>query len=352
MDKKNIMVFRFSAMGDVAMSVPVLKAVTEQNEGVKIIMVSRPFFAPLFKDLPEVDFVPADFKNKYKGITGLLKLYKDLKKYPAGYLADLHDVLRTKILRKLFVLNGKKIAHIDKGRKEKKALTREKNKIFKALKSTHERYADVFRKLGFEVDLSQVDFLEKPALSSHVSLFLENFKEGKLIGIAPFAAHEGKQYPLEKIKEVIRLLLEKDPELNILLLGGGKEEKKKLDELEKINRNRVVNIAGIFPFEEELQIISRLDSLLSMDSGNGHLAALYGVPVISLWGATHPFAGFVPFGQAKENQILPDRKKYPQLPVSIYGNKTFEGFEKVWDDIKEEEVVRRLLSPRKPVNFV
>ncbi len=342
--QKKIMVFRFSAMGDVAMSVPVIKAVLEQNEEVEIQVVSRVFFAPFFGLLPEVEFIPVDFKKEYKGIPGLIKLFKKLKAENPDVIADLHDVLRSRFLRVLFSLTGKKVFSIDKGRKEKRALTREKNKILKSLKTTHERYADVFRKMGFEVDLSKATPIEKPEMSAQVELFFQTFEGDKIIGIAPFAAHEGKQYPMDKIKKVIELLLEEDKEINIILFGGGKEEKKKLDELEKINRNRTVNVTGIFSLEEELQIISRLDKMLSMDSGNGHLAALFGVPIVTIWGATHPYAGFAPFGQPEKNQILPDIQKFPQLPTSIYGNKIFENFKQIWDTIPEEKVVKSLLS--------
>jgi len=343
MNGKKIMVFRFSAMGDVAMVVPVLKALIEQNE-VEVTMVSRAFFAPFFQPLPNLEFIGVDLKNDYKGLGGLFSLYRKLKKMNPDAVSDLHDVLRTKVLRSFFKISGTKVKKIDKGRKEKKALTREKNKILILLQSTHERYADVFRKLGFSLDLSKVEALPTPKMSPQVSLFFQTFEGKKMIGIAPFAAHKGKQYPFEKIKEVIKILLEADTEINIILFGGGEEEKRNLSELEKINRNRIVNIAGVFSLEEELQILSRLNVLLSMDSGNAHMAALYGVPVVTIWGATHPYAGFAPFNQKKVNQLLPDLKKYPQLPTSVYGNKIFPGFDKIWDDIPAKSVAKKLLD--------
>jgi len=344
MNKKKIMVFRFSAMGDVAMTVRVIKALTEQNNNIQVQLVSRGFFAPFFKNLPNIEFIPVDFKKEHKGFGGLLKLFRVLKKKKPDGIADLHDVLRTKVLRSLFKISGTKVKSINKGRKEKKALTRQKNRRLLPLKTTHERYADVFRKLGFSVDLSRVSPLEKPEMSAQVELFFQTFEGSKIIGVAPFAAHQGKQYPLEKIKKTIELLLAKEKKASIILFGGGKEEKKKLDELEKVNRNRVVNITGIFSLEEELQLISRLDLMLSMDSGNAHMAALYGVPVITIWGATHPYAGFAPFGQKERQQLIPDLTKHPELPTSVYGNKTFKDFEKIWDDISEEKVVNSILE--------
>jgi len=337
------MVLRLSAMGDVAMTVPVLQALHQSHPDLEIIMVSKPFFAPLFKDLPNVKFIGVDVNKQYKGFFGLYRLFRFLKQQQPAAIADLHDVLRTKVVRLFFKANGYKVAVINKGRQEKNALTRAQNKVFAQLKTTHERYADVFRNLGFEIDFKTVKPL-KPALSNQADLFLQTFEGQNLVGIAPFAAHKGKQYPLDKIKAVIRQLLDADAQINILLFGGGAKEKAMLDDLEKINRNRVVNLAGVFSFEEELQVISRLNLMLSMDSGNGHLAALFGVPVISVWGATHPYAGFVPFNQPKDRQITPDLKKFPQLPTSVYGNKTFDGFEQVWETISPDFMTKKILE--------
>jgi ADP-heptose:LPS heptosyltransferase len=243
-------------------------------------------------------------------------------------------------LRIFFKLSGYKVAVINKGRKEKKALTALKNKTLKPLKSTHQRYADVFEKLGVSAKIILDTNTSVNNLSVQVQLFLQTFESKKLIGIAPFAAHTGKQYPLDKIEEVIEQILEKDKQVNILLFGGGETEKKKLDQLEKINRNRIVNVAGMFNFSEELQLISQLNLMLSMDSGNGHLAAMLNVPVVTIWGATHPYAGFAPLGQKNTQQILPDLKQFPQLPTSVYGNKIFEGFEAVWNTIPTKKVTQ------------
>ncbi len=338
------MVFRFSAMGDVAMTVPVLKAVLEQNPSLEIVMVSRAFYAPFFKDLPRTKFVGINLKTDYKGLPGIFRLFKKLRTEQPDAIADLHDVLRTKILNLFFKISGFKVAVIRKGRKEKRALTQQKNKVFIPLKSTHERYADVFRTLGYKVDLNKNLPVPKPVLSKPVELFLQTFAGQPVIGIAPFAAHEGKQYPLEKLRKVLEIVLEKHPEVNILLFGGGEKEKKALEGLEKINRNRIVNLVGVFNFDEELQLISRLKLMLSMDSGNGHLAALYQVPVVTIWGATHPYAGFAPFQQPADYQLIPDRDKFPQLPTSVYGNKVFPGFEAVWDTITPEKISDKILN--------
>ena len=79
-----------------------------------------------------------------------------------------------------------------------------------------------------------------------------------------------------------------------------------------------------------------------MDSANGHLAANYGVPVITLWGVTHPYAGFYPFQQPETNWLLSDRGKYPLIPTSVYGNKVPKGYENVMNTISETDVLLKI----------
>ena len=94
--------------------------------------------------------------------------------------------------------------------------------------------------------------------------------------------------------------------------------------------------------EQELAIISNLDVMLSMDSGNAHIAAMLGVKVITLWGATHPYTGFKPFNQPDDNCITSDREKFPLLPTSVYGNKQVEGYENAMRTILPEKVVTKI----------
>lgn len=98
----------------------------------------------------------------------------------------------------------------------------------------------------------------------------------------------------------------------------------------------------LFSLEEELSLISNLDLMVSMDSANGHLAAMFGIPVLTLWGITHPFAGFIPFHQPMENQLLSDRAKYPLIPTSVYGNKCPQGYENAIQTIAPMTIVERI----------
>jgi ADP-heptose:LPS heptosyltransferase len=142
------------------------------------------------------------------------------------------------------------------------------------------------------------------------------------------------------MKEVIDTLAQ-NQEHTILLFGGGQNEKEQLQNLAG-DKNNVINMAGKIPFQEELDLISNLDVMLSMDSGNGHIAAMLGVPVVTLWGATHPYAGFLPFNQTLDNALVSDRNQYPQLPTSVYGNKKVAGYENAMRTILPEQVVARI----------
>lgn len=337
----HILVIRLSALGDVAMTVPVIRAFIKQHPSVKITVLSKPFLKPLFSDLENVTFYAADVKGKHKSFTGIYKLFKELKKQNFTAIADLHNVLRSIILRTFFKLSSIKTAYINKGRVEKKALTRSKNKIFKQLKTSHERYADVFRNLGYKLDLLNPAFPVKQNLTSEI-IKLTGIKKQSWIGIAPFAQYQSKMYPLSLMKKVIEELSE-NTSYKILLFGGGKKEIDLLNEISISNKN-TINIAGKLSLEKELALISNLDIMLSMDSGNAHFAAMLGVKTVTIWGITHPFAGFAPFNQPLTNCMLPNLEKYPNIPCSIYGNKVCEGYENVMESISPKKVVNKILE--------
>jgi ADP-heptose:LPS heptosyltransferase len=330
---KHIVVIRLSAMGDVAMTVPVLRALIEQYPQLKITVLTRAFFFPFFRDLPNVSLFPIDIKGKHKGVFGLFKLSKELKALGIDAVADLHNVLRSNILKLYFF--GKPFIQINKGRAEKKALT--SGKRFQQLKTTHQRYAEVFQKLGFPIDLNNPSFPNPKTLSPKVSDIVGT-KSGKWVGIAPFAAHESKMYPLELMKDVIKTL---SKDYKIILFGGGKNEIALLNDVERNNAN-VVNSAGKLTLDEELDVISNLDAMLSMDSGNAHLAAMLGVKVITIWGVTHPFAGFAPFNQPEDYALLADKNIFPKIPTSIYGNSYPKGYEHAAGSISPKTIIDKM----------
>lgn len=330
---------RLSAMGDVAMTVPVLRALLAQHPEVRVTVISRPFFAPFFKDLPRTDFFAFDAHKRHKGVLGLVQLYRDLKPLQIDYFADLHNVLRSKFIRSQFALRGTKTAATDKGRAEKKALTRAQNKVFKPLQTMFERHAQTFAQLGFEIDLSHPVFPQRELSPETISV--TGSKTQKWIGMAPFAQYVSKVYPQDLMREVVAGLAQVPQ--NKIFLFGARDEVPPLQNLAE-NFENVQIIAGKLSLEQELELMANLDVMLSMDSGNAHLAAMFGVPVVTLWGATHPYAGFLPFGQPIENALTADRNQYPLLPTSVYGNKVFPGYEEAMRTIAPQKVVQKIES--------
>ena len=336
---KHILVIRLSAMGDVAMTVPVLRALLLQHPGVKITVLSREFFRPFFEEMANVNFVAADVKGRHKGFWGLFRLFREIRKLKIDAVADLHNVLRSKIITNLFSISGAKTATTDKARAEKKALTRAENKVFAPLKPIVQRHAETFEKLGFPVDLSNPQLPKTPAITGEVRKIAGD-KTGKWIGVAPFAQHQGKVYPAELMQEVISELAS-NPHHKIFLFGGGEAEQKQLENFAKGLQNVGV-AAGKLTFRDELSLIANLDVMLSMDSSNAHIAAMYGVKTVTLWGATHPYAGFIPFHQPENHQITADRKQFPLLPTSVYGNKIVPEYEGAMRTIKPVLVVNKI----------
>lgn len=324
---RHLLVFRFSAMGDVAMTVPVLKQVLEQNPDTRLTVVSSSFLAPFFTGIERLSFYPVELNGKHKGLGGMLRLFNELiKDKTITGVADLHNVLRTQLLSVLFKLTGYKLATIDKGRSEKKKLLLHQTKELKPLKSTFHRYASVFSALGLQIELQEPTYVSKKGNGT------------RKIGIAPFAQYAEKMYPLSQMEKLIELL-SRQQEIEVLLFGGRGEEANQLEAIAG-KYARVTNMAGRFSLAEELGEIARLDLMISMDSANMHLASNKEIPVISIWGATHPFAGFKGWGQPLSNSV---QANLDCRPCSVFGNKKCH---------RGDLACMNLISPQEIINKV
>ncbi|MBT8219366.1 MAG: glycosyltransferase family 9 protein [Bacteroidia bacterium] len=318
-----------SAMGDVAMTIPVLRVLLATYPHLQITVLTRALFIPLFEEFEQVHMIIPDLKKKHKGILGLYRLSKELSTLSIDYVADLHDVLRSKILRYFLAWKSIPIAVIDKGRAQKKQLTQNKKKQLIPLRSTHQRYADVFESSGYPVNLQEHRYPPKqdvhPSTMDLIQLLLADHPlYENWIGIAPFAKHSGKSYPIDLMEEVIEDLA--GEKVLIFLFGGGPEESLILQSIDNFYPN-VISIAGKLNLSDEINLISGLQVMISMDSANMHLASNVNTRVISLWGATHPCLGFYGFDQHPEDALLPNPELYPNLPSSVYGNKIFPKYE-------------------------
>lgn len=315
-----ILITRFSALGDVALLVPVIKKFTEAYPQHEVMVVSRGFLKPLFEPL-SILFFEADIFGKHKGISGLWKLHREVKaSFKPDVVLDMHAVLRTYALGNFFKLSGVSVHRIDKGRPEKKALTAKTGKQLKPLPHTTVRYASVFEKAGFKFNFDPKETPNIVYRSAEADTFIKTELENppKTIGIAPFAYHKGKTWPADKMKAAIEALAEDG--FDILLFGGpGDADALSVWSYELPN---TINLAGRFGLATELAIMSSLRFFVAMDSSNMHFAALVGIPVISIWGATHPFAGFGPLGEKQADGYFQlTHEALGCRPCSVFGNK-------------------------------
>jgi ADP-heptose:LPS heptosyltransferase len=284
-------------MGDVALLVPVVKALTQTYKDVEVTVVTRPKFGPMFFDMERVNVFPADVDYTYTGVLGTRDLFgKLLRKGPYDVVMDMHDHIRTILLRGLFKIFGAKVVVFDKGRPDKKAFTRRENKKTDPLPHTVERYRLAFEKAGFPIAIGEPPYLSLSESIQNASgwfTYKKSMEDDRWVGIAPFAAHKSKIWPLENYPKLIEQISKMMP-VKFFLFGGGEKEIKYFEGLKQQFPDHVEVIAGQLKLRQEIALMKHLDLMLCVDSSNMHLAALAGVPLLSVWGGTHPDVGFGP----------------------------------------------------------
>ena len=336
---KNVLIIRFSAIGDVVMMLPIVHSVAEVYPDTQFTVLSQKRFAPIFAMMPaNVTFMGVNLKQDYNGISGIKKLHKELKKLHFDAVANLHGVLRTNMLSAMFALGSHtKVRSIKKKRLLRNRLVRRHCKNLTPQPSTVYKYCTVLEKLGFHFDINfKSVFGNTKGNLSHIES-VTGKKECHWIGIAPFAAHKGKIYPLEKMEQVVAELCKK-AHTKVFLFAYGKEQEQIKSWIEKYPSITV--IGGQLNMQEELILMNHLDVMLAMDSSNTHLASIAGCRVISVWGATHPAAGFAGFGQKETDAIQVDMAC---RPCSIYGKKPCRyGDYRCMYSIKPETIIEKI----------
>jgi ADP-heptose:LPS heptosyltransferase len=313
---KHILIIRQSSMGDVAIMVPVVRALRKKYPELRITVLTRPFFAPFFRGIHNMRFFHLNLKFRHKGVWGLFRLAYDAKKDGVDAVADMQGNTTSRIIRGLLKLKRCRTAHIDKGIVSKRRLCRRGYQNFHQLTTTVERYADVLRDLGFE--LTPQPEIEMSLPVPLAINYLHGKKTGPWIGIAPFAKYDTKVYPIEQMERVAASIA--DRAQKVFIFGGGAEERRLADQIAS-QRENIISVIGVMGLGDELNLMANLDVMLTMDSVAMQMGSLVGTPVVSVWGATHPYAGFYGLGQ--------DPSWLVQLPMecrpcSVVGDKPCE----------------------------
>lgn len=318
--RQRIAIMRLSALGDVALTVPVLYCLLRDYPELHVTLITRGAFAPLVAGLDRVTLFAPDLQGRHKGLLGLRRMAADLEAQhgPHDTFVDWHDVTRSQVVRTVLRLRGVRIAVLDKGRRAKKENTRRGHLPPQPLPHTTERYAQALAEAGWPVQLRDYRPVSRPA-TERIAAFAERHIQGqKCIGIAPFAQHQPKAYPLQRMAQVIESLTQAG--VNVLLFGGGAQERQAAEALAAPHK-KVHSVIGSFTLSEELALMQQLPLLLSMDSSNMHLARLVGTKTASIWGATHSYNGFGAWDDDGALRFEVPVATLPCRPCSVYGNK-------------------------------
>lgn len=319
----NVLLARFSAFGDVAMTIPVVYSACRCYPDVHFVMVTRPAMTGMFVEAPDnLTVIGADIHDRYRGVRGISRLVQELcARWRFDAFIDLHDVLRTRLMGLLCRLRGIPVKRLNKGRARKRALTRRRNKVMLPLISQRARYREAFFKAGLPLT-DRFDGLFGGRGKADPGLFARitppKRRGERWVGIAPFAAHAGKIYPIDRMERVVEALAAR-PDTHIFLFGGAGDEAETLNGWAAKHPQTVTCLAGKkYGFGAELALLNHIDVMVSMDSANMHLASIAGAPTVSVWGATHPYCGFKGWRQADTDMVqLPMTCR----PCSVFGQK-------------------------------
>lgn len=299
----HVLVYRLSALGDVAMMIPAIYSCAHQWKDTTFHVVTAAFCAQLFINAPaNVVLHPIE-----KPVS-TWRVLKALRKMKIDAVADLHNVLRSWIVDTMFWLRGKQVKMLPKRRQERYDILNGQMISQPFIM----RYFEVFKRLGLPCEpVFTTLFNELPPLP------IEMKKDGeRWIGIAPYARYNNKMYPLDKMQKVIRLLTQQ-PDVRLFLFGSRGEQAEELKQWEQLTP-RVHSMAGRFTLKEELALMAHLDVMVSMDSANMHMASLVGTRVVSIWGSTTPACGFLGWGQHIQDAVC---THIDCQPCSIGGSK-------------------------------
>lgn len=295
-----ILALRFSSLGDVILQTSVISWLKLELPESHIVFATSDEFTPLLADHPHIDKVVA--VSRKDGAGSLIKSIKKIDKDgPFDLILDLHDTLRSKLIRYAFPFRRKIV--VDKRRLYRDLLVKFKLNKLKETSSIHERnILDLQGVLGLNYDkeklLSFIDTESPSHLTSSSYHFKNSSSKEKIIIVTPVASFAAKRWPMSSFINLTCDLLE-NPSLKeykvIALAGPSDHYAQKFSELEnKYPSERFENLCGKTSLSVTGQLIAKSSLCIGNDSGLNHIAESCAVPVITIFGPTHPDFGFKP----------------------------------------------------------
>lgn len=326
------LIIRLATIGNVAMTVPVVASASRLHPNDRFIIASKKELSAMFVSMPNVEFYEVDNHLDWHGVYAL---WKNLK-HRVDAVIDLQSVLRTRVLGSLMRLSGKRVARVRYGRIRKHLIT-----VWgighKQLPSEFDRYRDTFRRAGVETDTS---FTAIPVNKNAAKEIQQTYgpKEGRWIGLAPFAKSKSNMLPYRVTKDIIEQL-SSDPNTHIFLFGAGTIECEMLRQWSTVFP-RTTSVAGKLDLAHELELMRLLDLMICMDSANQHLSSLVGLRAISVWCATHPMIGFMGWKQDPKDII--QRNDLACRPCACHGTNHCRYGNYACRDIEAETIIKRI----------
>lgn len=298
-----ILIVRFSSIGDIVLTTPVVRCLKQQLQDSEIHYLTKEKFASVINTNPYVDKIYQIKKSTKEVIT-------DLKKENYDYIIDLHHNLRT---LKLKLSLSKKSFSFDKLNFEKFLLVNFKsNKL--PNKHIVDRYMETVAPLGVKNDNIGLDYFisEKDDVDIRETLPL-NFQNGYNVLVVG-GSYFTKQIPVNKLKEICS-----KSSLPLALLGG-KEDSLVAEEVYSQFKNSSINLCGKLNLNQSASVIKQSRKVITSDTGLMHIAAAYKKEIISLWGNTIPEFGMGPYLPGENSTIL-EVKDLSCRPCSKLGYK-------------------------------
>ena len=300
---KKILIIRFSSIGDIVLTTPVIRCVKKQFPDAEVHYVTKEVFKNILIHNPYIDKVHT-FKED------ISELYEPLKAENFDVVIDLHKNLRS--LRLKQKLKAKNYS-FDKLNLQKFLAVNFKQINKLPNKHIVDRYFDAVAPLGIKSDGKGLDHFIHQNDRVDVSSLLTDHLQKTFVALVVGGSYFTKKIPLNKLSEIC-----KNSKLPIIVLGG-KEDKPVGDELKK-QFPQLINTCGQYTINQSASIIEQAEWVVSSDTGLMHIAAAYNKKIISMWGNTIPEFGMSPYLPNLENKIL-EVKNLSCRPCSKLGYK-------------------------------
>jgi lipopolysaccharide heptosyltransferase II len=305
----DVLVVRFSAIGDIILTTPLLRAIRSRHPGARIAVMTKEAYVPLLSHNPHVSEVLAVTPDE-----GILAIAERIRGVRYTHMLDLHGNLRSQALRRLAPGNWRTYG---KRGFERALLITTKRDRYPWDIPVAERYFEAATERGVEPDGGPPDFFVSEDADCRAAEQLRAVDLGverPLVAIAPGAAHATKRWPVEHWVELVGRITPTGADVAIV---GGPDDAAAAREITNAAGGGVAGLAGLLNLQETGAVIRRAEVLISGDTGVMHMATGVGTPVVALFGPTVRQFGFFPYRSPAQVVEL----DLPCRPCSAHGTR-------------------------------